>query len=714
MAGSKTTRTFSFRALLATVLLSLLGGTVAVLVALSTWTASRNFRDLTQTISQQTLARVEANVQQLLQKAVDQNRQFVQLLGTRTPTVTNFPTIVEYLADSLKAQPSLARLTLVLNPSGQFAEAERLANDQIVLQEGLSADRGDLSVNRWEWRESQRMTREVTSVPATKIRDDEGFLQARTTERSVWTPAYPWHDPGLEVRWGIRYATPIKNPAGGVWSVCGVSLTLAELNRYLRQLDGEVPGYVVVIESAPAGQPHRIIGHPDPGLVGQIVGLTNGATGQSMEDGVLKAYLSALLRDPGLLGVESRSSDFGREFKYNSTRYLGSFRRLKSPNDPPWILAMLMPLSEVAGGVAQNLRWAAVAAASFFVLAALAALALARRIAEPMRQLSNDARALSHLQFEASPRPLSRVREVRQLEQALGDARSSLRSFRKYVPADVVNSLLENGVEAALGGVNAQLTILFSDVVDFTHLAESVSSQQLVENLGEYLAAISTVIQQHAGTVDKFIGDGVMAFWGAPKPNPNHARDGCVAAWRLQQRLDELNREWTAQGQLAFPTRIGLNTGTVIVGNIGSDTRMNYTAMGDPVNVASRLESLNRTFGTRILLSEETRAAAGDALLTRPVARVAVKGSERGFVVHELLGLEAEADADARRLAALTIPAFQACDEGRWVESLELYEAVRKAFPRDGVTLAQIEFVATCQTGPSSDSTAVIRRMTAK
>lgn len=703
-------RTVSFRTLLTGALLLLLGVTMAVLVTLSTTFGSRNFRDLTHTIAEQTLAHAEAKVQAFLQTAVDQCRQAAEVLGPRVTGPTNFPAVGQFLAESLQAQPTLARLTYALDPSGQFVQTERSLNGQIGIREGWLDGSGRLTVRSWNWERTNRTELASTQLPADVVLNEAGFREAGTRGRPVWTHAYSWTEGTGQRRWAVRYSAPISGPDGNVKAFIGASLTLDELNRYLRRLDEQVPGYVAIVEEQGRGPQPRLLAHPNASLVGQQV-VTN-----APEDPIIEGYVQALFADPRFASGELRLADYGRAFSVGSTNFLGSFRRLQGTNDPRWILLMLMPLSEVAGGVQQNLRWATISAVAFLLIATISALALARRIAEPMRQLSNDARALSHLEFASHSRPLSSIREVRQLEQSLEDARASLRSFRKYVPADVVNQLVTSGMEASLGGQSIRLTVLFSDVVDFTAMAETVPAQDLVVHLGEYLAAVSTSIQQSRGTVDKFIGDGVMAFWGAPLPNSHHALDACVAAWRLQAKLDELNVGWQATGKLAFHTRIGINTGNVIVGNIGSEARMNYTAVGDPVNVAARLESLNRVFGTRILISEETRMAAGDLLLTRPVARVAVKGSHRGVVVHELLGLDSEtaADAPARRLTDQTIAAFQACEQGPWEEALERYETILREFPEDGVAQAQRVFIQENQQVPRPSDSELIRRMTSK
>lgn len=696
----------SFRALLTGMLMLLLGGTVFVLIGLSTFFGSRNIRDLTHTIAEQTLGQVDANIQILLQRAVEQSRQAGPMLGSWVAS-TNLAEAGVSLAESLSIQPSLARLTYVLVPSGEFVQAERQTNNQIWIRHGTQRDAVTLAVESWLWDGTNRLARYTSTTEPQSILEGYGFREAKARNRPAWSAAYRWQDPAGATGWAIRYVVPVRNPSGEIKALMGSSLSLRELNSYLLKLDHQVPGYVAIVERTATNGVIRVLGHPDASWVGQTA-----STNAPLEP-VLTSYFKSLIADPRYAAGQLSLGDYGREFNSDDTRYLGSFRRLERPDDPNgWILLMMMPLSEVASDVERNLHWAAAVAVAFLLIALIVTFAVARRIAEPLQQLSQDARALSQLQFDTQPRVLSSIREVRQLEQSLDDARTSLRSFRKYVPADLVNSLVTSGTEAALGGQSARLTILFSDVVNFTRLAETMSAQKLVEHLGRYLAEVSTVIQENQGTVDKFIGDGVMAFWGAPQPNAQHALAACVAAWRLQQKLDDLNARWTSQGEVPFPTRIGLNTGSVIVGNIGSDTRMNYTAVGEPVNIASRLESLNRAFGTRILLSEDTRMAAGDTLLTRPVARVAVKGSQRGFVVYELLGLESEPNETAQRLADLTTTAFLACEQGRWTESLALYQTILNEFPHDGVAAAQCEFIQ--ENSAASGESEVIRRMTTK
>ena len=253
--------------------------------------------------------------------------------------------------------------------------------------------------------------------------------------------------------------------------------------------------------------------------------------------------------------------------------------------------------------------------------------------------------------------------------------RKGLRSFKKYVPAEVVGRLLHLQQEAVIEGEKRELTIFFSDIQDFTNISERLSPELLVERLGVYFERVTRILIDGSGTVDKFIGDAVMGFWGAPAPLANHAELACRAALQAQAAIQRLNQRWLEEGGTAFHTRMGIHTGEAIVGNIGYEGRMNYTAIGDSVNLASRLEGLNKFYGTRILISETTLRAAGGSLLARMVDLVTVKGKEQAIAIHELLAMRGEASPEAIAAAERFDQAFEHYRRQRWEQALAILEA---------------------------------------
>jgi adenylate cyclase len=205
--------------------------------------------------------------------------------------------------------------------------------------------------------------------------------------------------------------------------------------------------------------------------------------------------------------------------------------------------------------------------------------------------------------------------------------------FGKYVSPDVVAQMIENPPE--LGGVDRELTVFFSDIRGFTSLSETLSPQELVRHLNVYLSAMTDIILETGGTLDKYVGDEIMCFWGAPLEVKDHAYRACTCALRQKKRLAELNESWPPEKRLAIG--IGINTGIMTVGNMGSEGRMNYTLMGDNVNLGARLEGTNKVYGTMIIVSEYTYAMVKDQFLFRELDTIRVKGKNRPVVIYELV-----------------------------------------------------------------------------
>jgi len=216
--------------------------------------------------------------------------------------------------------------------------------------------------------------------------------------------------------------------------------------------------------------------------------------------------------------------------------------------------------------------------------------------------------------------------------------------FGQYVPPELVDKMAEDPEQYSMEGKSEDLTVLFSDIVGFTSISESLEPRELATFINEYLTAMSLVIRAHGGTLDKYIGDAIMAFWGAPVADPDHARDGVRAALAMQVELERINREiFRPRGWPQIHVGIGLNSGVMRVGDMGSKIRRAYTVMGDPVNLGSRLEGLTREYGVGILLGEETRRRAS-GFVYREIDRVKVKGKDEPVAIFEPLGREGEVD----------------------------------------------------------------------
>jgi adenylate cyclase len=216
------------------------------------------------------------------------------------------------------------------------------------------------------------------------------------------------------------------------------------------------------------------------------------------------------------------------------------------------------------------------------------------------------------------------------------EKRQVKRLFSRYVAKDVYDQLLADPNRAALGGRRREMTVLFSDVRGFTAMSEKATPEEVVGQLNEYFSRMVQVLFAHRGTLDKFVGDMVMGLFGAPLDDPDHAEHAVQAALAMTRELDALNAEWAAAGRPVLDIGIGISTGEMVAGNIGSEAIMSYTVIGDRVNLGARLESLNKEYGTRIIISEATRDALKGRYDIHPLGEVVVKGKSRPVAIFEV------------------------------------------------------------------------------
>jgi adenylate cyclase len=245
------------------------------------------------------------------------------------------------------------------------------------------------------------------------------------------------------------------------------------------------------------------------------------------------------------------------------------------------------------------------------------------------------------LQKLAAPDPspvASRIKEIHELGSTVNLAQRTIRSFARFVPKEIVRGVMDNSVSTELGGVREEVTVVFTDVRDFATIAESADPDMLMRQMSRYFSVLTEAFLAEGGTVDKFIGDAVMVFWNAPNPQPDHIERACRAVLAGRMACEKLNAQFEAEGLKPFFTRFGIHVGEAVVGNLGSTERMNYTALGNTVNLAARLEGLNKQFGTAILVSEAVYSRAQHCFQFRHLESVIAKGMTKGTRIFELVG----------------------------------------------------------------------------
>jgi adenylate cyclase len=454
-----------------------------------------------------------------------------------------------------------------------------------------------------------------------------------------------------------------------VKGVFAVEFETQDLSTFLSTLKVGEHGKVYLVTTS-----GLVVGHPDGQVTEQEGGALRIARAASHPDPMLRAAWDAWKKRGG--GARSFAVE----------TYLAMAEPFPAESGIDWVALGVAPSQDFFGEARAQALFALVLGFFVMVLAAALGALLATRVAGGLHELVDELDRIGRYQLSqekllTAPSP---VREVNTMADAIDRMKASLRSFARYVPTQLVQDLLETGEESKLGGHKQELTTLFSDLEGFTTLSEQMEPDQLVDALQDYFAGMSEVVRACGGTVDKFIGDAIMAFWNAPRPEEDHALLACRAALAMRARMLSIQREWRKAGRPVIAARIGINTGTALVGNIGSQQRMNYTAMGDPVNLASRLEGLNKVYGTKILLGETTARAVQGSMVLRPVDWVAVKGRAQAVLVHELIGEKGKVSPEVVRACELQREALELYRSRRFLEAAERFEAAGALITGDG------------------------------
>lgn len=302
-------------------------------------------------------------------------------------------------------------------------------------------------------------------------------------------------------------------------------------------------------------------------------------------------------------------------------------------------------------------------------------------------------------------------------------------AFGHYLDPKVVDQLVENpDLVTQLGGDQRVMTVFFSDIASFSTISENITAVELVELLNEYLTEMCEIVALHDGTIDKFEGDAIMAFWGAPVPMQDHARAAVLACIDMQQkckelrekferegRMVELRQLWADQGRGEFlRVRMGANTGEMVVGNLGSHTRVDYTVMGDAVNLASRLEGAGKAYGITTMISEETLRAAGDVCEVRMLDAIRVVGKDEPVRVYEVLGRKGEVDPSKLEVVEVYEKGFRFYTEQKWDEAIAQFEAGLKLDPEDGPCNVFIERCRELKLSPPPEGWDAVHNLDAK
>jgi adenylate cyclase len=502
------------------------------------------------------------------------------------------------------------------------------------------------------------------------------YISAAEKKAMIWTPVYLFATDHLP---GFTCAVPIFDSAGAVEGVSCVDIAVDELSRFLGTIR-PTPGTRILIldkeNNLVALQAQR-----DEDLESLFETTVDPSGYTTYNVSAISVYPDEAIRY--ILQQTQQGGGVIQPIKYQGATYESIITPLSIGNGLDLNISIIVPEDDIVGNVRKNLMYVTLFSAGMLVLILIASSFLSQAIARPMRMLSEEMSKIKTLDLDSEVDINTGLLEVLDMRESFESMRSGLKNFKRYVPSDLVAQLVNEKIDAGIGGENRELTIFFSDIAKFTSISEKTTPEKLVPDLCVYFEIISKTILKNKGTIDKYIGDSVMAFWGAPVRMQDHAREACASAILIRSNLGALFRQWGNQGKAPFNTRIGIHTGEVIVGNMGYTERLNYTVIGDAVNVASRLEGINKIYGTEIVVSQFTRDQCRDDFEFRHLDRVSVVGRKEEFDIYELVAPKDDIEQSRKKILRYYETGLQCYLDRNWDQALKYFTAVLKYLPSD-------------------------------
>ena len=544
----------------------------------------------------------------------------------------------------------------------------------------------------------------TTSAITYDPRDRPWYLLAKATEQAVWTEEYKLFTAKVP---GVTCAQPFFDKHENFAGAIGIDYCLNEIDNFLKSMKIGESGTAFICDNE-----DRILAHPAKSYSvtanphnSDSINKPRPPTEQYLKTGPIAEAL-AIFRDSG---------KYKFNFIHKSEAFIAFFRPLSDRFGKEWTLGIVVPEDDFIGPIARIHETTLLFSFWLLVIAGFLTAMLAKEFTEPIHRAISEANRIQNLDFEGEVDLQSPITEIHNMGETMNSMKKALSAFKKYVPSEIVQKLVREQNEVTLQTQSSKITILFTDISDFSSISEETAPDELVKQLSEYFDCIAKIIHKHNGIIDKYIGDSVMAFWGAPEPNENQAREACLAAIEIQKQVKELNTKWIAEDRRILRTRIGINTGTTLVGNFGSSERFNYTAIGDNVNLASRLEGLNKFYGSQIMVSEASKKEAGEDMIFRVLDIVAVKGRQQSVTVYQLLGtVNSKQSRTLLKLSEMSELALVYYLSQQWEESKQAFENILSLYPDDIPATTFINRCLELQKTPPTDSWDGVYRLKVK
>jgi adenylate cyclase len=622
-----------------------------------------------------------------LDAAVETSKMSEDYLKSGLLKTDNRKVLEKYFEGILKVNPELIGM-FYGSETGEFFMVKEMPDKTYSSQTILR--KGKFSQINWEhqknsWYDDPKYDDElIDTEKAYDPRTRPWYKEAIASKTHSWTDVYVFFN---DRKPGITCSRAVLDKAGKIIGVIGIDISIRELSEFLYALKIGKTGKVFLHDSK-----SKIVAIPsnDPKVQDDILKEETDASGKKslqllrvdeVTDVDIKSAFTYFEKNKKEILEAENNHDFF-EYTANGKSYFAKFTPFKK-DDIQWTIGIVVPENDFMGTVHRNNQIILLISIIMIIFAVFAEYRFSQKISKPLTQLAEEMEKIQKFDLSSEVVIQSFLYEVNNMTTSFNKMKTGLKSFKKYVPDELVRELIALNKEAVLEGERREMTIYFSDIAGFTSISEELAPEELVDLLSDYLGSASKTITDHHGTLDKYIGDAVMAFWGAPTPIEDHAMLACKSALLHKKILKKKNAERVANGRTPFYDRIGIHTGEVIVGNMGSENRLNYTVLGDSVNLASRLEAINKFYGSEIIISGSTYAKIGDSFLVKMLDLVAVKGKSKAIEIFELISELDDSSLEEKRYISLFNDAVTNYRKKNFEAALKIFESNLRLNPND-------------------------------
>ena len=594
----------------------------------------------------------------------------------------------------------------------RFSSSSIYSEKDVIVEEMTPNSSGTFTLKTYSYPDFPNKPLSVDENGGYDYRKMPFYVQGKAQpvlKKGEWTNCYTFLKNFKKIRTGLFYLTGLGDDKDELFAVLSMGISTEWISEYLNETMHEIHKRGInafIFEKLP-DKSIKLLAHS---LMADVF--------PKDQDGNTIYYsLPKYMKDPAIekmiLSVPDNMLDgLGLQgdleklfhFDVDGSDYVGIIKTVLPGASPDWYVCLYVPEKVLFSNAYWHFYLAIGILAAVMIISVVLSIILARSACKPIESLVQLAKKIGKLDFSHKVQADSKIIEIKNLSNSMNLMQIGLQAFTQYLPKDVLKSLFDAGTGAIPGGKEKDVAIMFADIVNFTHYSESLSPNDLVLQLNEYLGCFSSVIIRNEGTVDKYIGDAVMAYWNAPRDCDDYAFKTCKTAIQGLHNLSFLQKEWAKLNKPILKARVGINTGNVVLGNIGTEQHLSYTVIGDNVNLASRLEGLNKVYDTTIMISDVTLKACGERLVTRPIDLVGVKGKDKKILVHELMGLTNETSSKIVNFCSDFKTAFAAYVKKEWPVGLSLFQKLVSENPDDKLCQIYVDRCKDYQQNPPDAS----------